>query len=216
MMRTALRMVVVVAGLLAAVGCAPRKPPTVAIIPRSAWADAEPLTDRLVSHKPSRLTIHHAGVSDDGSVAGDEKMRRLLRFSLRDKPWGDVPYHFIITRQGEVFAGRAIAWAPDTNTGYDVAGHIGICVNGDLTTQPLLEVQYRQLVALLVRLTAELEIPDDAIAGHLDYSPGKTSCPGVLDQYLKDGTLLRDVAAARAGKLFAFEPKTAANPGADS
>jgi hypothetical protein len=193
-----------VVGLVALAGCAPRGRPTIDIIPRSAWATADPLADRLTTHRPTCLTIHHAGVADDGGVAGDEKMRRLYTFSTTQKTWGDVPYHYIITRQGEIFEGRSIRYAPDTNTGYSVDGHIGICVNGDLTTQPLLEVQYRQLVALLVHLTHELKIPDDAIAGHMDYSPGKTSCPGVLDRYLKDGTLLRDVRAARKGEGFEF------------
>jgi hypothetical protein len=191
--------------LCAMTACRGPRLPELAIVPRADWADQQPLAERLVGHTPARLTVHHAGVLDDGSVPGDEKMRGLLRFSLRDKPWGDVPYHYVIDRQGNVFAARDLSFAPDTNTGYDVHGHIGICVNGDLTKQPLLEAQYRALVDLLVKLSAELAIPDGAIAGHMDYSPGKTDCPGVLQQYILDGTLLRDIRAVRRGREFEFE-----------
>jgi hypothetical protein len=178
------------------------------ITPRTTWASADPIADRLRTHTPKYLTIHHAGVKDDGSVPGDEKMRRLYRFSVKDKPWGDVPYHYVIDRQGHVFEGRSLRFAPDTNTGYDVMGHIGICVNGDLTTQPLEESQYRSLVDLLAKLSAELNIADTRIAGHRDYSPGKTDCPGVLEQYIRDGTLLEHLQAARKGRTFSFELKT--------
>lgn len=185
-------------------GCSENRVPDVEIVPRAEWADTDPLFERLVKHTPKRLTIHHAGVMDDGSVPGDEKLRRLLRFSLKQKPWGDVPYHYVIDRSGRIRAARSMTYAPDTNTGYDVIGHITICVNGDLTKQPLLEPQYRALVDLLVRLSAELSIPDDQIAGHMDYSPGKTTCPGSLESYIKNGWLLEDMGQVRRGADYDF------------
>lgn len=188
-------------------GCSQSHVPAVEITPRSAWANADPLADRLVEHTPQRLTIHHAGVMDTGDRPGEEKMRGLLHFSLKEKPWGDVPYHYVIDRQGHIWEGRALRFAPDTNTGYDVTGHIGICVNGDLTKQPLLECQYRALVDLLVKLAADLQIPDDRIAGHMDFSPGKTDCPGALEHYLRDGTLLENMRAVRRGKRYDFTAK---------
>lgn len=195
-----------VTGCCALSGCTVPRAPLVRITPRTQWADAKPIADRLVAHSPKYLTVHHAGVRDDGSVAGDEKMRRLLRFSLRDKPWGDVPYHFVIDRKGNIFAGRSLEFAPDTNTGYDVDGHIGICVNGDLTSQPLVEAQYRSLVGLLAKLSIELDIPLDKIAGHMDYSPGKTNCPGALEHMIRDKQLQRDVRAVLAGRSYDFKP----------
>lgn len=185
-------------------GCAGHHVPDIQIVPRSQWADTDPVLERLVEHTPQRLTIHHAGVMDDGTVAGDEVMRRLLRFSLEQKPWGDVPYHFIIDRTGCIRAGRAMKYAPDTNTGYDVEGHIGICVNGDLTRQPLIESQYRSLVDLLVKLSADLDVSNDRIAGHMDYSPGKTACPGSLETYIKNGWLLEDMERVRLNLEYQF------------
>ncbi|MCB9850980.1 MAG: N-acetylmuramoyl-L-alanine amidase [Phycisphaerales bacterium] len=201
-------MAVVAGSLFAVTGCAHDRIPNVQITPRSEWAKAEPVAERLHTHTPKYLTVHHAGVKDDGLVPGDEQMRRLYTFSVNEKPWGDVPYHYVIDRRGKVFEGRLTKFAPDTNTGYDVNGHICVCVKGDLTTQPLLEAQYRSLVDLLVKLAAEYDIPDSRVAGHMDYSPGKTDCPGVLEQYIKDGTLLRDMAAVRGGHTFTFEAKT--------
>ena len=63
------------------------------------------------------------------------------------------------------------------------------------------------LVELLVKLSGELDIDDGSIAGHRDVSPGKTTCPGALEHYICDGTLLKHVRAARVGQSFSFEEK---------
>ena len=76
--------------LAVAGGCAGNRGPGVAITPRSAWATADPLAERLRPQQPRRLTIHHAGVRDEGDVPGAEKMRRLYTFSVKEKSWGDV------------------------------------------------------------------------------------------------------------------------------
>ncbi len=185
----------------------------VQVVSRAEWKARPPMADRLHRHTPRLLTIHHAGVLDDGRTPGDQKMRGLLRFSQEEKRWGDVPYHFVIDRSGRVFEGRGLAFAPDTNTDYDVNGHVGICINGDLTRQPLLEAQYRSLVSLLVQLAPELRIADDRIATHQDYA--RTACPGSLVKLVRDGTLGRDMAACRAGRSYAFRapPVSATRPG---
>ncbi|GJM26268.1 MAG: hypothetical protein DHS20C16_26830 [Phycisphaerae bacterium] len=187
-------------------GCSGTRVPDVQIVERADWAgsDDTPVMERFVEHAPDRLTIHHAGVMDDGSVAGDEKMRRLFRFSVKQRPWGDVPYHFVIDRTGCIREGRDMKYAPDTNTSYDVNSHICICVNGDLTKQPLMESQYRSLVDLLVKLAADLGVPNDRIAGHKDYAPGETTCPGVLENYIEGGWLIEDMECVRAGRSYEF------------
>lgn len=70
------------------VGCAGQCIPEVETTPRSNWANAGPIVEQLVEHTPQRLMIHHEGITNDGEVPGDEKLRRLLRFSLKKKPWG--------------------------------------------------------------------------------------------------------------------------------
>jgi hypothetical protein len=203
-LRCAALMPVAVVGMLA--GCSNVHVPDVQIVARADWAKADdtPVMERLVEHESNRLTIHHAGVMDDGSVAGDEKMRRLFNFSVKQRPWGDVPYHFVIDRTGCIREGRDLKYAPDTNTSYDTRSHLGICVNGDLTKQPLMESQYRSLVDLMVKLAADLDIPNDRIAGHMDFAPGETTCPGVLENYIKNGWLIEDMESVRTGKPYEF------------
>ncbi len=191
-------------GMLA--GCSGARIPDVQIVSRADWAgpDATPEMERFVEHDPDRLAVHHAGVMDDGSAAGPEKMRRLFKFSVNQRPWGDVPYHFVIDRTGCIREGRELKYAADTNTSYDTRGHICICVNGDLTKQPLMESQYRALVGLLVKLAADLDVPNDRIAGHRDAAPGETTCPGVLENYIENGWLIEDMESVRAGKPYEF------------
>ncbi len=201
-----LALIAVVFGSGMLVGCSGVHVPDVQIVARADWAgpDDNPVMERFVEHEPDRLTIHHAGVKDDGSVAGDEKMRRLYRFSVKQRPWADIPYHYVIDRVGCIREGRELKYAPDTNTTYDTRGHICICVNGDLTKQPLMESQYRSLVDLLVMLAADLDIPNDRIVGHRDAAPGETSCPGVLENYINNGWLIEDMESVRAGRPYEF------------
>lgn len=191
------------ASLQQAPASAPATRPAMEIVPRATWSDRPAMTERLKTHKPRLLTIHHAGVVDDGKTPGEQKMKGLLRFSQQEKKWGDVPYHFIIDRSGRVFEGRDLQFAPDTNTDYNVDGHIGICLNGDFTRQPVREEQYRALVGLLGQLAATLKIPDEGIATHQDYA--RTACPGSLAALVRDGTLRRNLAAWRAGQDFPFK-----------
>lgn len=187
---------------MTAAGCAGEhraEPVAPEIVPREAWADREPVADRLRTQTPRLLTLHHSGVVDQGDVPGDERMRRLLRFSIEQRPWGDVPYHFVIDRQGRIFEARALEHAPDTNTDYDVDGHVGICVNGNLVEQPIEEAQYRALVDLLAYLLVKLDLPESAIDTHMGHAPGQTACPGALERELRDGPLLERIRAVRAG-----------------
>ncbi|MGF1650704.1 MAG: N-acetylmuramoyl-L-alanine amidase [Hyphomicrobiaceae bacterium] len=161
------------------------------ILSREAWGAKPAMTERMKRHSPREIVIHMTGVRMQPSVTLQRKMAGLQSFSQRAAkigkrtraPWGDVPYHFYISSDGQMAKGRDVGYAGDTNTNYDTAGRIQIAVEGDFTTEmpkPQQLNSLRKLVAWLARLH---KVPPSAITGHNAHAA--TSCPGKnLEAYL--------------------------------
>lgn len=165
------------------------------IVPRSEWADREPIGERLTEHgRPIRgLCLHHSGVVYAEDRDPIERHRGLLRFSLVDRPWGDVPYHYLIDYQGRIYEARHEKWAGDTNTQYDPSGYILIEVMGNYEERNVGPEQVRALVELCAWLSARYGLAPEAITSHRELAPGQTVCPGKNVQALLDEGVLRSM-----------------------
>lgn len=139
----------------------------------------------MKEHKIVRITIHHVGMEVGDQVSAVDAMQRLQKFcqtpqKLEDgrtrAAWPDIPYHFIIQRDGTICEARDYRFAGDTNTKYNPSGHLLICLNGDLEKQPLPAAQYEAAVALCTYFCATMSLSPADIHGHKDYA--ETDCPG--------------------------------------
>ena len=157
-------------------------------------------------HTPEFITIHHAGVD---WVAGSDpyaKIRNLQTWGKKTvedggKDWPDLPYHFLISPDGRIFEGRPVEYEPETNTNYDVHGHIGVQLWGNLEAQRVSPQQVASVVKLVAWLSQEFEVDDAQIGGHRDVAED-TSCPGAdFYRYLEDGQFLGWVDKIRAGEV---------------
>ena len=157
------------------------KPP---IVSRADWG-AKPPSMSMRPHEIERITVHHTGVLRSTKRPTVQLVRNLQSFSQSDgkladgrskKAWADVPYHFYIGRDGTIVEGRDPAFAGDTNTEYDPAGHLGIAVSGNFNEQEVSDAQLASLVSLLAWASEEYDVPVERIAGHGDYA--STACPG--------------------------------------
>ena len=90
--------------------------------------------------------------------------------------WGDVPYHFYIDAHGRVAQGRDINFAGDSNTKYDVKDRIQVVLEGHFDQEEPGARQLAALQQLLIKLSADYNIPPNRITGHNDHVP--TDCPG--------------------------------------
>jgi N-acetyl-anhydromuramyl-L-alanine amidase AmpD len=163
------------------------------IISKNDWGGVAGDSTLMKNHKIEHITIHHAGVIDDGSKSGVQKMKDLQTFSLEEKGWGDVPYHFVIDLQGRLYEGRDVKYAGDTNTNYDPTGHLLICVNGNYEEQQVTSESYETLVHFTAKMAETYSIPVEKIKTHRDYATD-TVCPGRnLYAYFQSGVFLRDV-----------------------
>lgn len=161
-------------------------PSDLPVLTRAEWG-AAPAGSEMIPHTPTVITVHHTGTPAHPEQPTAEKILALQAFSQRADTlgdgtpkvaWADVPYHFYIGTDGLVAEGRDVRFEGDTNTRYDLTGHLQVVVEGNFEeTEPTSE-QLASLRALVVALADEWDIPADAIAGHGDRAEGQTVCPG--------------------------------------
>jgi hypothetical protein len=167
----------------------------------------------FVPQQPELITLHHEGVIFDGSMPADEYLRSVQRWSITNRGWPDIPYHFMIDLEGVIYEGRPINARGSTNTGYDTQNMVQVAVLGkyDAGEQVPNQMQIEAIIDIMAWIAATYNIPPDAahIKGHRDYIPfneslgyhidartgEKITCPGDnLYVYLENGIILNGIA----------------------
>ncbi|TWU29836.1 peptidoglycan recognition protein family protein [Bythopirellula polymerisocia] len=138
-------------------------------------------------HQPKYVTLHHAGVLWTVDRDPVEFIRNMQLWGKRrpeiEQPprntyWPDLPYHFLIAPDGRIFEGRSLDYEPESNTNYELAGHLGVELMGNFEEQrPSLE-QVESAVRLVAWLVAKYDLHLEAISTHSLVAKGQTSCPG--------------------------------------
>lgn len=154
------------------------------ILTRAEWKAAAPIRE-MKRHDVVRITIHHLGSVAADTVDAADFMRRFQKWcqtpqKLEDgrmrAAWADIPYHFIVLRDGTVCQAREAGLVGDTNTPYNPTGHLLICLAGDLEKQPLPQAQYDAVVRLCAYVCSTRALVPEEIKGHRDFA--ETDCPG--------------------------------------
>jgi hypothetical protein len=183
--------------------------PRPAIITRAEWGAAKPAY-KYAPQRPSRITLHHEGVYFDGSIAAPDYLRHVQSWSIRYRRWADIPYHFLIDLEGQIYEGRPLDARGDTNTSYDLQDHALIAVLGkyDAGEQQPNHAQIDTVISLMAWIAGTYAISPDRIYGHRQFIPlndkgehidprtgEKITCPGDnLFRYLADQTIQHGVA----------------------
>jgi len=164
----------------------PAKPP---IISRAEWGSME-ITEGYVPHTLDRITLHHDGAEFYGGA--EARLRGLQSWSRRVRGWVDIPYHYMIDLEGNIYQARPLEYVGDTATEYDPTGHALITVMGDYNVQEVNQAQLAAIVDLAAWICYEYDISPQLIKGHRDYAA--TSCPGTnLYLYLTNGYIVSAV-----------------------
>lgn len=166
-------------------------PPDLPVVRRADWG-WKALQDTIPQHVISRITIHHSGVYFPEDKDPVEYLRHLQDWSRTERPWIDIPYHFMIDLNGVIYEARPLNYPGDTNTTYDPRGHALICLMGNFEEQTVTQPQWISLVKLTAYLAKTYSVPLWNLKGHKDYA--ETLCPGQdLYQYLESGELQKQV-----------------------
>lgn len=169
-------------------------PANLKVITRAEWG-WQPLRKVLPQHTITKITIHHGGEIFNEDEDMIKYLRNLQNWSRSEKKWIDIPYHFMIDLDGNIYEARPINYPGDTNTDYDVTGHALICVVGNYEVQKIREIQLKSLARLIAFLKQKYHVDLKDIKGHKDYSK-MTVCPGKdLYKHLEDGSLIKMVEA---------------------
>ncbi len=162
-------------------------PSDLKVITRQDWG-WQPETKTLPEQTITKITIHHEGEYFKEGTDVAAYLKNLQSWSRTEKHWMDIPYHYIIDPEGNIYEGRPLIYPGDTNTDYDVRGHALICVLGNYEIQKLNANQLKSLVDLTSFLAKKYNVSLDNIKGHKDYA--LTLCPGEdLYRFIRDHTI---------------------------
>ena len=149
------------------------------VLPRSAWAQGQPIATRMNPMSPIRfITVHHDGMdpffaTDRATVAAHLEQIRQLH---RRKGWGDIGYHFAVDRAGRVWEGRPLDWqgahVKDHNP-----GNIGVVVLGNFEQQQPTAAQLDGVRLHLSTLMRVYKVPLNRVHTHREWG-APTACPG--------------------------------------
>ena len=158
----------------------------VTIAPRAEWTIREPVTSRMAPHTISRITVHHGG--GNTTPVGAARFQSWQGWHMDGQGWGDVAYHYIVGKDGRVYAARDPQWAGDTGTNYEPAGHLLIVVEGNFNKETPSQTQLDTLATVVAWAADEWGVPLEAVAAHRDHA--STTCPGLsLYPYIASGDL---------------------------
>ena len=147
-----------------------------------------------IPHEITHVTLHHTGDSRPLLHADSAafRLRGIQRWGATDRNWWDVPYHFLLGLEGDIYEGRDYRFMGETNTTYDPSGHFLISVVGNYGVQEPTKAQLDAIADMMAWALDEFDLPLEKIGGHYNYAD--TGCPGThLRKYLEDGTFRRMV-----------------------
>jgi hypothetical protein len=158
-------------------------------------------------HTPKYVTIHHAGVIYKPGTDPAKFVKNMQAWGQKDKGWPDLPYHFLIAPDGRIFEARDMAYEPDTNTKYQLAGHIGVEMMGDFNQQRPSPQQLDSCARIVAWICDQKKIDIANIATHKDVAKGQTSCPGNdFYRYMESGEFKEWVTSILQGKEPQIDP----------
>lgn len=192
MLRRLVLVAIALGGCVSAVGA--DAPPQRVEVPRpdgfvsaEDWGSTPDPIDETRRHTPRFVTLHHAGVlwtTDRDAVTFLRNMqswgkrRPQIEQPPRNTYWPDLPYHFLIAPDGRIYEGRSIEFEPESNTKYDLSGHLGVELMGNFQEQRPSYQQVQSAVRLVAWLLHEHQLPLSAVRTHQQVAQGQTSCPG--------------------------------------
>lgn len=124
----------------------------------------EPLADQLHS-----VVIHHAALE---FYDGPQEIQRL---HMLHRGFADVGYHYLIDGLGQIYEGRPIG-VRGAHVGGRNTGAVGICLLGNFEEVGPLTAQLNTARLLAGYLQDAYQLT--YLAGHRDFQPGQTVCPG--------------------------------------
>jgi hypothetical protein len=172
------------------------------IIPRAEWGAAAPNLDAAAEHgvydphtNPdgwrvydvpltgllNTVIVHHS------ALALSDGPREIQAKHMHDKGYADIAYHFVIDAAGLIYEGRSL-FVRGAHTGGHNTGTVGVCLMGNFEGSAPHTAQAASAQALAQALKIQYALTH--LAGHRDFQPDETVCPGKYLEPLLPGWAL--------------------------
>jgi uncharacterized protein YbbC (DUF1343 family) len=172
-------------------------PPGLKVITREDWGWMSG-KKTLPEQNITKITLHHSGEFFPEGKNVVDYLKNLQSWSRTEKDWMDIPYHYMIDLDGNIYEARPLKYPGDTNTDYDVRGHALICVMGNYEIQKFNKKELKAVIDLTSFLIKKFHVSLDGIEGHKDYA--LTLCPGEdFYRFIRDNTIQKLLAQKLAG-----------------
>lgn len=141
------------------------------------------------SSQIKKIVVHHTGETNIvNGRPSDEMVRAIYYYHTIVKGWGDIGYHYVIGKDGEIFEGKA---GGDKVVGAHVycnnIGTVGVSVMGNFQNDKPSTKQINSLKATIAKLATKYNLNVEQytsfhgesipnLVGHRDL--GATACPG--------------------------------------
>ncbi|MBN1316650.1 MAG: N-acetylmuramoyl-L-alanine amidase [Anaerolineales bacterium] len=141
--------------------------------PEGMYVYQEPLDQVL-----NTIVAHHSALPvSDGPL-------EIQHLHMERKGYADIGYHYVIDEKGGIYEGRSLM-VRGAHTGGHNTGTVGIVLMGNFQEIEPTQAQIISLKELARRLVSDYKITH--LAGHRDFQPGVTVCPGDnLERLLPD------------------------------
>ncbi|WBW95818.1 peptidoglycan recognition protein family protein [Oceanirhabdus sp. W0125-5] len=164
------------------------------IIPRTTWTARIPTEKMNYLSNINYLVIHHTTFDGDYKIGEDAKevVRDIQKYHMSKKydkegnlikdKWADIGYHYLISKDGQIFEGRSKKFKGSHAYGLNNES-LGIALLGDFSHKEIYPTQLKSLVQLLAWLSQIYSINTSKIIGHKDVLSISlkgtiTECPG--------------------------------------
>lgn len=117
------------------------------------------------------VVVHHSALYEDDDLSTVWAVQNL---HIDDRGWADIGYHFLVGREGTLFAGRDLT-VRGTHTAQHNTGSVGVCLLGNLELNEPTAPQLAAAQAIINWLALRLQLTH--LAGHTDFN-AETVCPG--------------------------------------
>lgn len=149
--------------------------------PRSMWTRGIPVRaemDRML--RPQYVTIHHDGMTPYYGMTDAEAKARLelIRNGHRGKGWGDIGYHYIVDRAGNVWQGRDVLVYQGAHVRNRNEHNVGVMCLGNFVEQKPSEAQVEALNRTVAQLCRYYRIAPKDVYTHREWKGAQTACPG--------------------------------------
>jgi len=141
-------------------------------------------------------TFHHSANTNDG-IAEIQRIQNQHQangiYYFTHENWGDIGYHFVMSKNGTLYVGRELEAAPgDTGGPYTLGAHvkkkntpsgIGICMLGNYDTEAFSAAHQKDLEKSLAAICRRYNLTSDEVSFHSARAAippvyEETNCPG--------------------------------------